>query len=96
MAAAAAARQAFGQDPGSTYMPHLSLLYSNIDQATRAGVAVEEQGKLLGSAGNGGGAGSAVLQNDGFLVDSLAVWYTPLADKSLGSWHQVAEYPLDA
>lgn len=35
MKAGSAAREAFGLDPGSPYMPHLSLLYSDINQNRR-------------------------------------------------------------
>ena len=35
MQAARHARQAFGQDPDAPYMPHLSLLYSDIPSETR-------------------------------------------------------------
>lgn len=33
--AGAAARVAFGQDPAAPYMPHLSLLYSDIPEEER-------------------------------------------------------------
>lgn len=33
--AGAAARETYGQDPASRYMPHLSLLYSDVSEEER-------------------------------------------------------------
>lgn len=90
MQAGAAAREAYGHDPRSRYMPHLSLLYADIDQQERERVVAEEQQRLFGP-------GQALLAGDqelGFRVTSLTVWETEESDKSLVSWRQLAEFPL--
>ena len=91
LAAGAEAKRAFNLDPTSTYMPHLSLVYSHIDAETRQSISAEEQDRLFGS---GGGDEKGPLQVDGFLADSIAVWYTPVEDETLESWRAVAVYPL--
>ena len=89
LAAGAAARDAFGLDPSATYMPHLSLLYSDVDQARRGDVAAAAQARLFPT---GGGAGT--LPEAEFCADAVEVWYTPVEDKTLESWCRVAEFPL--
>ena len=83
--AGARARAAYGQDVQAPYMPHLSLLYSDMPQEERAAVAAEAQQRVL----EGGGGAAA-----GVDIGSVAVWYTPVEDKSLGSWRLVRELPL--
>lgn len=39
LGAAAAARKAFGADPAAPYMPHCSLLYSDVPQVGHGGMA---------------------------------------------------------
>lgn len=85
METGAAARLAFEVD--SIYMPHLSLLYSDVDPTTRLDVMEEEQHRLFGD-------GPEKLEETAFMVDAIQVWYTPGEDKSLESWHCVAEFPL--
>ena len=85
MQAGAEARRAF--EMHSIYMPHLSLLYSDVDPATRLELMEEEQHRLFGD-------GSEKLEETAFMVDAIQVWYTPGEDKSLESWHCVAQYPL--
>lgn len=83
--AGALARAAYGQDTQSPYMPHLSLLYSDLPQEERAAVAAEAQQRLM----EGDGVAAA-----GVDIGSVAVWYTPVEDKSLESWRLVKELPL--
>ncbi|PSC67618.1 poly(A) RNA polymerase GLD2 [Micractinium conductrix] len=89
MAAGAATRATFNQDPASRYMPHLSLLYSDIDQPERELVAAEQQQRLFGEGGMLTGG-----ERDGFEVTSLTVWEMEESDRSLASWRQLADYPL--
>lgn len=74
------ARHAF--DINTVYMPHLSLLYSDIDQSVRRSRAAGLQMEL-----------EDVL-NQGLQAESIALWRTPVEDKSLQSWELVEEYPL--
>ncbi|KAG2446365.1 hypothetical protein HXX76_000951 [Chlamydomonas incerta] len=89
MAAAATAREVFGITTGP-YMPHLSLLYSDIPQEERA-KAVEDG--IVRLYGESSGYDTLLVEN-GYEVDSFAVWYTPVADKSLKSWCLVGEFEL--
>ncbi|PNW77034.1 hypothetical protein CHLRE_10g419550v5 [Chlamydomonas reinhardtii] len=89
MAAAATAREVFGITTGP-YMPHLSLLYSDIPQEERAKAVEYETARLYGESS---GYDTLLVEN-GYQVDSLAVWYTPVADKSLQSWCLVGEFEL--
>jgi hypothetical protein len=96
MAAGAAAKVAFGL-PKAPYMPHLSLIYSDIDAAAREALAAEEQVRLFGGTGGSGGGdsdGPLAESERGFTADSVAVWYTPGEDKFLESWRAVAVFPL--
>lgn len=88
LAAAAAARAACGLDPGEHYMPHLSLLYSDVDAPTRAAVAAEAQARLFAPGG------IVAAADGGFDVDRVEVWLTPVEDKSLESWRRVAAFEL--
>ena len=91
MAAGAAAKQAFGVEP-APYMPHLSLLYSDIDIDQRKQIAEEEQQLLFGVH-----AETALSENErGFVADCITVWYTPVEDKTLESWQVLAAYPLQS
>lgn len=89
MQAGAAAREVCGLDPGASYMPHLSLLYSDINGEQRQAVAAEAQARLLEGPGALLGRGQRWFQ-----VESVAVWRTAPADKSLASWELVADVPL--
>lgn len=89
MAAAAKARQLYGMATGP-YMPHLSLLYSDADEATRARVAEDEVARLYGE----GSGYDTLLVETGYTVESLQVWYTPTDDRSLASWCMVGEFEL--
>ncbi|EFN53969.1 hypothetical protein CHLNCDRAFT_135910 [Chlorella variabilis] len=92
-AAGAAARAAFGQDPAAAYMPHLSLLYSDISELERQGIAAEAQQRLL----EGQGGQGALLQGEerGFDVASVTVWETEEIDRTLVSWRQLADPPIE-
>ena len=90
LAANAAARRAFNVDASAPdYMPHLSLLYSDIDISTRNALVEEEQSRLFNNKESFLGT-----EGSGFCADSIAVWYTPGEDKTLESWRVVAVYPL--
>lgn len=90
MAAAAVAREAFGMDQSQPYMPHLSLLYSDIDMETRQSVVKEEVQRLYGDKSSY----DTLVTDPGFEAASLSMWYTPVEDKSLKSWHKVADFEL--
>ena len=90
MAAGATAKQAFGLEP-ATYMPHLSLLYSDIDVEQRRKIVEEQQEMLFGN----NNSETALPENErGFVADCITVWYTPVEDKTLESWQVLAAYPL--
>lgn len=66
-------------------MPHLSLLYRDMPEEERAAAAAEAQRRLM----EGGGVAAA-----GVDITSVAVWYTPVEDRSLESWRLVKQLPL--
>lgn len=74
--------------PPRTYMPHLSLLYSDIEEKERWRIA-EEYGKILLLQKEEG------VLNQGFVVDRLSVWETPAEDKTLKSWKMIEEIPFN-
>jgi Cyclic phosphodiesterase-like protein len=88
MAAGALTREVFGEDPAAAYMPHLSLVYSDMDEGARVEIAQMEQGMLLNSLSN------SALPSKGFTVESIGVWFTPAEDRTLESWRLVKELPL--
>jgi len=97
ISAGRAAKEAFDLDPSTLYMPHVSLIYSDMNTTDRQALAAEMQEKLFSSNGERGGevgGGVEILEQNGFLADSLAVWYTPAEDKSLESWRAVSVFPL--
>ncbi len=81
------ALHAFGMDGSSnSYMPHMSLIYSEMGQVDRCAVAEEEQQRV-----------SEILQEAYFTlqgVQNLELWYTPAADRSLQSWKCIQSYTL--
>ncbi|WOK98013.1 Cyclic phosphodiesterase [Canna indica] len=82
MEASARACNHFGFQSSTPYMPHLSLLYTDIsdEEKERARQRVEELDKeMLGL---------------GFQVSTLALYKTDTEDKSLESWEQVEVYHL--
>ncbi|CAL8470185.1 g9727 [Coccomyxa elongata] len=84
--AAASARRAFGMDDAlSEYMPHVSLIYSDIDQDTRRDIVEAEAERL----GNEQGVLSQALP-----IDSITLWRTPVEDKTLKSWTLMKDFPL--
>ncbi|KAH7624734.1 putative Cyclic phosphodiesterase [Nannochloris sp. 'desiccata'] len=91
-----AAKEAFNLDPSTPYMPHLSLIYSDMSSSDRQALAAELQQKLFSSTSRESGDDSdgEKFEENGFLADSLAVWYTPAEDKSLESWRAVSVFPL--
>ena len=72
-------------------MPHLSLLYADLEPAARAAAAADAVRRLYGE---GSGHGT-LLPEAGFDVGALTVWETPVEDAALESWRRVAEFPLE-
>ena len=89
MAAGAAAQQAFGKPPAD-FMPHLSLLYADVDDAARAASQQAAVQRLYGE----GSDYKTLLTDSGFVAETISLWYTPVGDRSLASWKQVAECQL--
>lgn len=88
MQAGQLARQEFGME--GDYMPHVSLLYADLGPE-----AVHESHQAAVQRLYGEGSDYSTLLTDmGFTADAITVWYTPAEDKSLSSWKQVAEFPL--
>lgn len=71
----------------SAYMPHLSLLYSDIDEHVRK-QAVEVVRSRLESKG------ADMLQADGFDVHSIHVYRTDPEDKLCKTWKRIKELEL--
>lgn len=90
MAAAVTARVAFGEPQGDDYMPHLSLLYADVDDAARHSAATAALSRLYGENADYG----TLLLDPGFTASHISLWYTPAEDRSLASWRRVAEWPL--
>ncbi|KAG1656463.1 hypothetical protein FOA52_005894 [Chlamydomonas sp. UWO 241] len=96
MAVGAAAREAFGITT-APYMPHHSLMYSDMTDEERDAVVAESSKRLYSPADGGCGgddSGTHLLAENGFAVNSLCVWYLPEEDKTCASWTQIAEFPL--
>lgn len=81
------AREVFGQEPSQPYMPHLSLLYSDMDQDSRLKVAADARQHLSDPP-------NTTLKIRGFDVDTISVWETDASDRSLRSWKLVKELRL--
>lgn len=81
------ALHAFGMVGSSTsYMPHMSLIYSGMGQNDRCILAREVQQRI-----------SEILPEIHFTlqgVQNLELWYTPAADMSLQSWKCIQSYTL--
>ncbi|GAX73218.1 hypothetical protein CEUSTIGMA_g671.t1 [Chlamydomonas eustigma] len=83
------ARKVYSMDT-PPYMPHLSLLYSDIPAESRDLAAGQAHKRLYGEGSNY----DTLLAETGFTVDSIAVWYTPIEDKSTASWRKIAVVPI--
>jgi len=70
--------------PNPEYMPHLSLLYADLDEDVKLGIA-----EKLGHGSEG-----EQLLAEGFQAMSLVVLRTDPSDKQMTSWEQIAEFPL--
>ncbi len=76
------ARKKFSMDENVEYMPHISLLYSDIDQKEREKLTREQQEGSFDDMG----------RRVGF--ERVELWYTPPEDVSLGSWRRLETYSL--
>jgi len=87
MRAGQLSKEAFSQGHTSSYMPHLSLLYSDIDEHVRK-QAVEVVKRRLNE--------DSVdrLQDTGFNVDSIHVYITNPDDKLCKTWKRIKELPI--
>lgn len=90
MQAAALARQHFQMGEAAPYMPHLSLLYGDLDNQAKHAAMQQAVQRLYGEGSNY----DTLLPDNGFTVDKLSLWYTPIDDRSLSSWVKVADMPL--
>lgn len=91
MQAGATAREQFEMAPAG-YMPHLSLLYADLSDEAKAESMRQAVQRLYGD----GSSYNTLLTDNGFNAEAISLWYTPVEDKSLGSWVQVAEFALTA
>eukprot|EP01025_Chloroclados_australasicus_P033773 TRINITY_DN34535_c0_g1_i2.p3 TRINITY_DN34535_c0_g1~~TRINITY_DN34535_c0_g1_i2.p3 ORF type:complete len:142 (-),score=25.84 TRINITY_DN34535_c0_g1_i2:410-835(-) len=65
------AREVFtGSSEGPPYMPHVSLVYSDMDEETRKKVVVEAVNDLYGPKADN------LLVDTGFWVEEIALWET--------------------
>ena len=85
--AAATAKASLGVEP-SPYMPHLSLLYSDIDADARAKVV---QGLRQRFYGEDRGYGDLLVE-PGFWARGATLWRTNPEDKTLESWVTIGDY----
>jgi len=70
----------------SHYMPHLSLLYSDISEEERA-TLVEDSWRQMRDQ-------NPENPLPGFESDTIELWYTPVQDKTLKSWKKIAGYSI--
>lgn len=77
--------------PPPPYMPHLSLLYSDVGAEGRASAAAEATGRLYGPDSDY----RTLLADDGFDARTVSLWRTPPGDATLATWRRVAELPLE-
>ncbi|KAF5833605.1 cyclic phosphodiesterase-like protein-domain-containing protein [Dunaliella salina] len=89
MEAAAIARHECGMDPAGPYMPHLSLLYADLDDKTKEEVAAASQSRLFN------GQEDTQVPAQSYPVKSLTLWHTPPGSKpTLSNWKKVASFPV--
>jgi hypothetical protein len=88
MQAGQLSRQEYGME--GDYMPHVSLLYADLGPEA---VHQSQQAAVQRLYGEGSDY-STLLTDTGFTADAITVWHTPAEDKSLSSWKQIAEFPL--
>lgn len=70
------------------YMPHISLMYSDVDLQHRGVIAQEARELLFGKDS------PHALVEQGFWAEGLEVWKVHPEDKSLESWEKIAEFEL--
>jgi hypothetical protein len=83
------AREAFSMQD-TPFMPHMSLLYSDIAEEHRGKCAAEAVQRLYGD----GSDYSTLLPDNGCSICAVSLWYTPVEDKSLQSWKKLEEWEL--
>ncbi|KAK9808791.1 hypothetical protein WJX72_003748 [[Myrmecia] bisecta] len=74
---------------GQSYMPHLSLLYSDVDERIRRSVVDLASHRL-----HGAGVGTDAELSE-FSASALHLWETP-EDKGVASWRLIRSVPLQA
>eukprot|EP00898_Chlorokybus_atmophyticus_P007469 jgi/Chlat1/7723/Chrsp66S07194 len=82
LAAAKAARAAFSKGNTNNYMPHMSLIYSDMAPESRRELAESVR------------RDHAELLNEKFLVERWELWSTDTQDKEMKTWKRVAEAKL--
>ncbi|DBA86322.1 TPA: hypothetical protein ACH3X2_005557 [Trebouxia sp. C0005] len=87
MAAGQLSKQTFGQGQMSSYMPHLSLLYSDIDEHVRKQAVTVVKKRLDEHSVD-------KLPDTGFDVDSIHVYTTDPDDKLCKTWKRIKELPI--
>eukprot|EP01024_Parvocaulis_polyphysoides_P014220 TRINITY_DN15755_c0_g1_i5.p1 TRINITY_DN15755_c0_g1~~TRINITY_DN15755_c0_g1_i5.p1 ORF type:complete len:181 (+),score=25.30 TRINITY_DN15755_c0_g1_i5:113-655(+) len=80
------AKEIFDKDTDKPYMPHLSLLYSEIDQETRKLVTEETIEDLFGVKAEN------LLMDVGFEAEEIALWETDLSDFT--KWNLIEKFEL--
>ncbi|MCD7451667.1 hypothetical protein HAX54_012988 [Datura stramonium] len=74
----------FGYNSSSPYMPHLSLLYSDLTDEEKQ--KAQEKAYILDES----------IDNLSFQISRLALYKTDTEDKSLKSWEKIEEYHLSS
>jgi hypothetical protein len=82
------AATAFGVVPGNgggrPYMPHLSLVYGDLDASERRTAAEEATRELLGDR----------APDAGFVAEDISLWRTDINDRTCRTWSRVDRFPL--
>lgn len=84
------AKDTYGLAEAPPFMPHVSLLYSDIDAKSRGAEAIGARNSLFSEMSE-----YRLLSKDpGFWAEDLEVWSVDIQDKSLQSWKKIAEFEL--
>lgn len=74
------------EERSEKYMPHVSLLYSDISQEERAELVEDSLGHMKDQ--------NPEDPLPGFESDTIELWYTPVEDKTLKSWKKIEGYRI--
>ena len=80
------AAQEFELEPNGEYMPHVSLVYADLDEAQLKAVAEEAVHRLYRGEK---GMESELLAETGFWAEDIELWEIDINDKLLETWNLI-------